>query len=373
VPKLRVLIVDDSIVIRRILSEALSQDPDLDVFTAPNGRIALAKLTQVNPDAVTLDMEMPDLDGIGTLRELRKTHPRLPVVMFSTLTAKGAVSTLEALAAGASDYVTKPSNVGGVTEAIDRIKGELIPKVKALCVRGAPASAAGAAQAKANIPACPLPRRPFGGHVDIVAIGVSTGGPNALAEVLPALARDFPVPIVIVQHMPPIFTKLLADRLAAQCKFPVLEGAEGMLVEPGSVYIAPGGFHMTVERRGATSRLSTNVDPPENSCRPAVDVLFRSVAAQFGPSALAVVMTGMGSDGLRGCEQVKAAGGHIVVQDEGTSVVWGMPGFVSRAGLADRVLPLHGIAPEISSRVMGPSARAGATGTGVPRQTRGAA
>jgi two-component system chemotaxis response regulator CheB len=370
VPKLRVLIVDDSIVIRRILSEALSQDPELEVFTAPNGRIALAKLTQVNPDAVTLDMEMPDLDGLGTLRELRKTHPKLPVIMFSTLTARGATATLDALTAGASDYVTKPANVGGVTEAIDRIKGELIPKIKAFCA-GAAAKGAVPKTVTAPAPLMPtwtLPHRAFAGHIEIVAIGVSTGGPNALSEVLPTLPRDLPVPIVIVQHMPPIFTKLLADRLASQCKLRVLEGADGMVVEPGSVYIAPGGFHMTVERAGAAVKLATNVEPPENSCRPAVDALFRSVAAKFGPAALGVIMTGMGSDGLRGCEQIKAGGGKVIVQDEATSVVWGMPGFVSRAGLADRVLPLPGIGAEIAGRVMG---RGRVTGAGAPRALAG--
>jgi two-component system chemotaxis response regulator CheB len=186
-----------------------------------------------------------------------------------------------------------------------------------------------------------------------VAIGTSTGGPNALDEVFAGLPADLPVPVVVVQHMPPMFTRLLAERLSARHAIKVSEGRPDGVLRPGHAWLAPGDFHMSVAREGAEVRVRLNQDPPENSCRPAADVLFRSVAQAFGPGALAVVLTGMGQDGLRGCEAVRAAGGQVLAQDEATSVVWGMPGFVARAGLADRVLPLALVAPEIVRRVRG--------------------
>jgi len=339
--RLRVLIVDDAVVVRRILSDALGSEPDLEVHTAANGRIALAKITQVNPDIVTLDMEMPELDGLSALKELRKTHPKLPVIMFSTLTERGAAATLDALAAGANDYVTKPSNVGSVAAAFARIKAELIPKIKALCGVSDDAAAA-------MPPVKPVSRTAVAHQdIDVVAIGVSTGGPNALCDLLPRLPRGLPVPIVIVQHMPPLFTKLLADRLAGQCQVGVKEGAAGDVLTAGQVLVAPGGFHMVVQRRGTRVVAALNTEPPQNSCRPAVDVLFRSVAGVYGGRTLAVILTGMGNDGLRGCEQIREAGGRVIVQDEATSVVWGMPGYVARAGLAEKVLPLGEVAGEI--------------------------
>jgi two-component system, chemotaxis family, protein-glutamate methylesterase/glutaminase len=340
-PKLRVLIVDDSVVVRRILSDALKSEPDLEVVLAANGRIALAKIPQVNPDAVTLDIEMPEMDGLTALKELRQTYPKLPVIMFSTLTERGAAATLDALAAGANDYVTKPSNVGSVAVALSRIKSELVPKIKALCgIHELPAGL----PAPAKPPPRPAERQT---PVEVVAIGVSTGGPNALSDMLPHLPRDLPVPIVIVQHMPPIFTKLLADRLAAQCAIGVKEGAPEMLLRPGQAIVAAGGCHMVVRRDGTRVVVATNMEPPQNSCRPSVDVLFRSVASVFGSGILGVILTGMGNDGLRGCEQIRERGGRIFVQDEASSVVWGMPGFVAQAGLADKVLPLNQIAGEI--------------------------
>jgi two-component system chemotaxis response regulator CheB len=189
------------------------------------------------------------------------------------------------------------------------------------------------------------------GPVEVVAIGVSTGGPNALAELLPGIPAGFPVPILIVQHMPPVFTGLLAQRLAAQCRIPVREGTMGALLGPGVAWIAPGDYHMTIERRAAEVRLRTHQGQPENSCRPAVDVLFRSVAQAYGSRSLAVILTGMGQDGLRGCEAIHETGGQVVVQDEASSVVWGMPGAVALAGLAERVLPLSQMAAEITRRV----------------------
>lgn len=343
--KIRILVVDDSTVVRRLLSDALASDPDLEVAgTAANGKIALDKLSQLAPDVVTLDIEMPILDGLATLPLLRKLYPKLPVVMFSTLTQKGAVDTLNALAAGASDYVTKPSNIGSVTAGIAAVKSQLIPKIKALCPL--------ARNREASATRCqPVPIRrnpPVFGKVSLLAIGVSTGGPNALAELFKQLPGDFPVPIVVVQHMPPVFTRYLAERLDAISPLSVHEARGGEVLRAGGAWLAPGDFHLTLSpvRDGWTTRLTQT--PPENSCRPAVDVLFRSAAEHVGSETLAVVLTGMGQDGLRGCEAIHRAGGRVLAQDEATSVVWGMPGAVARAGLADQILPLERFPWELS-------------------------
>jgi len=348
-PKIRILVVDDSVVFRRLVSDELSRDPELEVAgTAANGRIALAKLGQLSPDLVILDITMPEMDGLETLKELRKTYQRLPVIMFSTLTERGAEATLEALSLGASDYFTKPADVGGLDNSLRVIREEMVPMIKALCAplrqQTAPAGArtGGLTAGKAPI---------VTGTVRVLAIGASTGGPNALSEIFTRLPADFPVPILIVQHMPPMFTRLLAERLSAQSPIHVQEATSGCLLKPGDAWVAPGDYHMIVVRDGTQYRLLVHQDPPENSCRPAVDVLLRSVAQSFGADSLTVILTGMGQDGLRGCESLRAAGGQVLAQDEATSVVWGMPGYVAGAGLADRVLPLAMIAGEIVQRV----------------------
>lgn len=348
IPKYRILVVDDAVVFRRLVADALTSDPELEVAgTAPNGRIALAKMSQVNPDLVILDVDMPELDGLETLKEIRKAYPRLPVIMFSALTETGATATLDALALGATDYFTKPSNLGGLDASLKVLQDELIPEIKALCKRGRDV----ATSLTAPEVAPPLPVAPrLPGRVDVLAIGASTGGPNALAEILPSLPADFPVPVVIVQHMPPLFTKLLAERLASKCSLQVQEAVSGSVLDRGQIWIAPGDFHLVLVRDGAVVRALTHQDPPENSCRPAVDVLFRSVANTYGPGALAVVLTGMGSDGLRGCECIRHAGGQVIAQDESSSIVWGMPGFVARAGLADKILPLEEVSGEVLNR-----------------------
>jgi len=345
---IRILVVDDSIVVRKMLSETLSGDPALEVVaTASDGRIALAKIPMLKPDLITLDIEMPVMNGLETLVELRKLYPKLPVIMFSTLTEHGAAATLDALSMGASDYATKPSNSGSLAAAIERIRIELIPRIKALCGLSVPlklltlpgCSPAVKARVRTNPP------------IKIVAIGTSTGGPNALAEVLPRIPNDFPVPIVVVQHMPPIFTRLLAERLASRSAISVEEGRAGVVLSPGHAWIAPGNFHMKVIGAGAGLRLDVNQGPPENSCRPAVDVLFRSVAAAYGANVLGVVMTGMGADGLLGAQNIRDAGGDVIIQDEASSVVWGMPGSVHASGLADAAYPVDRLAAEITRRV----------------------
>jgi two-component system chemotaxis response regulator CheB len=352
--RIRVLVVDDAVVVRRIVTDVLTADPDIEVVgTAANGRLALAKLAHLAPDLVTLDIEMPELDGLQTLVELRKSHPRLPVIMFSTLTERAASATLDALARGASDYVTKPANVGSVTLAQERIRDELIPKIKALCGHRLPprvapprAPAPPALPLRAAVPCRPLlPVR-----ADVLVVGVSTGGPNALAAIIPQLPAEFPLPVAVVQHMPPIFTRFLADRLSAISRLRVCEGEEGGALEPGVVWIAPGNYHMTLRRAGDVVRLALNQDPPENSCRPAVDPLFRSAAELYGNRALALILTGMGHDGLRGAEEIRHAGGQVLAQDEASSVVWGMPGAVVAAGFADQVLSLDHVALELTQR-----------------------
>jgi two-component system chemotaxis response regulator CheB len=349
VPKIRILVVDDSAVFRRLVADELASDPGLEVVgTAANGRIALARMSQVNPDMVILDVEMPEMDGLETLKELRKTYRRLPVIMFSALTERGAEVTLDALALGATDYFTKPTDLGSLDASLRVIREDLIPKIKMICApTGAnlkPTGSAAAARSPSRAPAST-------GLIRVVVIGTSTGGPNALAEIFTRLPADFPVPILIVQHMPPMFTRLLAERLSAVSPLGVEEGASGTVVLPGRAWVAPGDHHMIVVRDGMQHRLLLHRDPPENSCRPAVDVLMRSSAQAYGADELAVILTGMGQDGLRGCEAIREAGGQVIAQDEATSVVWGMPGFVARAGLADKVLPLPQVADEIIRRV----------------------
>ena len=349
--RIRVLIVDDSVVIRRVLREVLASDAEIEVAgVAANGQIALAMIEQVNPDLITLDIEMPVMDGLQTLLGLKERYSKIPVIMFSTLTQRGALATLDALALGARDYVTKPEG-NTVSSSIEKIRLDLIPKVKALCSYRLGAEDRAKRIPKSTQPISHSPRIVLKTPVEIVAIGTSTGGPNALAQVIPSIPANFPVPIVVVQHMPPTFTRFLAQRLAVSAQVPVEECGGTEFLEPGSVWIAPGDYHMVVRRQGTRIRLATQQDSAENSCRPSVDVLFRSVADVYGAGTLAIVMTGMGQDGLRGAERIRDAGGQILAQDEESSVVWGMPGFVAQAGLADAVLPLGQIGPEMVRRV----------------------
>jgi len=355
-PKIRVLVVDDAVVMRRVITNVLSTDPAIEVVgVAANGKIALQKIPQVTPDVITLDVEMPEMDGIQTLREIRKLYPKLPVIMFSTLVQRGAEVTIEALSIGANDYVTKPANVGSVTESMKRLGDDLIPKIKAHCKHLVPIETLSALSLRPLSP--PLSPRPklttplSHDAPNIVCIGTSTGGPNALAEVFSGIRTRLPVPIVIVQHMPPIFTRMLAERLNNNSHATVFhEGEEGQRLEPGHAYIAPGGRHMEIRRLGQSPAIHLHDGPPENSCRPAVDVLFRSVVSVFSNRILAVIMTGMGQDGYRGCQLIHERHGQIITQDEASSVVWGMPGYVAHAGIAEAVVPLSRIAYEISKR-----------------------
>ncbi len=336
---LRVLVVDDSVVARRIVVEALAGDPAFALSDAASGKIALARLGAQRFDAVTLDVEMPEMDGIATLGEIRRRHPTLPVIMLSALTRRAAAVTIDALTRGATDYIAKPDRAGSPAEAREYVRSQLVPKLRALFGD------------RAHVLDAPATTRLAPHRIDVVAIGVSTGGPAALAEVVSTLPAGFPTPLLIVQHIPAAFSAALASRLAALSQLRVAEAVDGAPVDSGQVWLASGDLHLEVEAGPRGPVLRSRPAPPENSCRPSVDVLFRSIAAVYRANALAVVLTGMGSDGVRGCEALRSAGSSTIVQDAATSVVWGMPGAVARAGLAEQILPIDQIGPEIARRV----------------------
>ncbi len=363
-------------VMRRLITGALENDPGIAVMaTAANGKLAIEQIAATMPDVVTLDIEMPTMTGLEAIKIIHARWPRLPVIMFSTLTERGGTATLEALANGAADYVTKPSNVGNVAESVARVRNELVPKIKALAspggsrvllatnpgpaVRGQPLSTPVLPRQTLPVAAAPMARTPVPpaqapttmGQVEIVTVGCSTGGPEALTQVLKGLPASFSVPIVVVQHMPKIFTRLFAERLDAGTNLKVHEAIAGMPLQAGHVYIAPGDYHLCIKREGTAVVTCLNQAPAENFCRPAVDPLFRSVAKAYGSKVLAVVLTGMGSDGRSGAQAIREAGGTVIAQDEATSVVWGMPGAVTTAGLANSVVALPHIAPMIASAV----------------------
>lgn len=347
--KIRVLIVDDSVVIRKIISDVLSEENDIEVVgTAANGNIALQKISQLAPDIVTLDVEMPELDGIQTLKEIRKKFGKLPVIMFSTLTERGAGVTIDALSGGATDYVTKPANVGSVSAACEKVKHDLGNKIRAICIDNPIENKSFEKVLHATAPPLSAIKNPQLPHkIEIIAIGVSTGGPDALHQILPEIPEDFSIPILIVQHMPPVFTKVLAERLNQQAKVNVCEACDRMKILPGNIYIAPGDYHMKVKDILHEKIIQLNQDPHRNSCRPSVDVLFESLALTCAKNTLAIVLTGMGNDGYAGTMKLSQAGSLIYVQDQATSVIWGMPGYVAKANLAHKILPLKQIASEI--------------------------
>lgn len=334
----RVLVVDDSVVVRGLLSQWIESDPDLElVGSAADGAQAIRKLADLGADVCILDLEMPVMGGMEALPRLLRIAPTLKILIASRLTQRGAEITLRALDLGAADYVGKPesSRLGSA----DDFRRELLAKARAL--GGAASDIAGkdAAQATGEPPA-PGPLRPlpaFPRQPEILAIAASTGGPQALRRFLERLGGDWPTPIVLVQHMPAQFTGLLAVHLGKTLALPVVAGKHGMPLEAGRVHLAPGDLHMRVARTGASACLRLDEGAPENFCRPAADVLFRSVAEAYGDRALGVVLTGMGRDGLAGSSALVRAGGVVMAQDQASSVIWGMPGAVTRGGLASVV------------------------------------
>jgi len=351
--RIRILIVDDSAVMRSLLRSVVCADESLEVAgTAADGAAALSAIDSLHPDLILLDVEMPVMDGLVTLRQLRARGHRMPVIMCSSLTQRGAQVTVEALACGASDCVTKPAEQVSRESATRALTRDLVPRIHALTTpsRSQP-QLPGVPRIPLGLTMPPANRPPSVSSVPaVLAIGVSTGGPAALEVLLPALPASFPLPVLIVQHMPELFTGVFAQRLDSRCHLRVREAAEGDPVRAGTIYIARGNWHMEVLAAsclGQPPTLHLNQGPLENHCRPAVDALFRSAAAVYGSGVLAVVLTGMGSDGLLGCRAIRSQGGAILVQDEATSTVWGMPGAVANAGLTQHVLPLKSIAPEI--------------------------
>jgi two-component system chemotaxis response regulator CheB len=326
---------------RRLLSMVLEPQPCFEIVAAAaNGQEALAAFERLRPDLVLLDIEMPGMNGLEALSGIRRHNRKVPILMCSTLTSRGARITLEALALGATDYVTKPGAQASLHQGVETLTRDLIPKILALFPRDLhPRSSVEPGPA---IPSVPLP--PPIHAPKVVVIGVSTGGPAALEAILPKLPPGFPVPILIVQHMPRLFTSLLADRLNSLCALRVREAAPDARPEPGIVDIARGDWHLELTR---DFRLRLNQSEPENFCRPSVDVLFRSAALACSGRVFGIILTGMGSDGLAGCRAIRAAGGTVFAQDSATSVIWGMPGAVVQAGLASKILPLDAFPAEM--------------------------
>jgi two-component system chemotaxis response regulator CheB len=357
------MIADDSAVIRGLIARTLESDPEIEIVaTVPDGRAAIAALERCPVDVIVLDVEMPNMDGLTAIPHLLKVAPGVKIVMASTLTLRNADITLKALSAGAADYIPKPTATRDMMGAAS-FNRDLVAKVKQLAAPRArpsaptapgrvppaavpPGAAAAPAAAPAAVPARPLPAKRNAPTIPphAIAIGSSTGGPQALFQVLKHLAPAPTVPVLITQHMPPTFTTILADHITRQCGVKAVEATDGLAVEAGTIYVAPGNFHMTVD---ASKIIRLNQDPPENYCRPSVDPMLRSLVAVYGPRLVTLILTGMGQDGLKGCQSVVEAGGAVFAQDEATSVVWGMPGAVATAGLCFGVLPLAEIGPRL--------------------------
>ncbi|QER42118.1 chemotaxis response regulator protein-glutamate methylesterase [Thermodesulfobacterium sp. TA1] len=331
---IRVLVVDDSAIMRKLIVDILKEEKDIEVVdTAKNGKEAIEKAKTLKPDVITLDIEMPEMDGIEALKFLRKEVPSTKVIMFSSLTQEGAKATIEALALGAYDFVPKPSTKSFL-ESVKQIKDQLIPKIKSVVPLKRIQSIYRPSQVKKVFKKEDL---------KVLGIGVSTGGPQTLMQIIPKLPKSFPVPILIVQHMPPVFTKQLAERLDSLSELKVKEGEQGEPVRSGMVYIAPGDFHMVVKKDNAEPKIRLHQGPPRNFCRPAVDELFESIAEVYEGASVGLILTGMGSDGKEGAKKIKEQGGVVLAQDAETSIVFGMPKAVIEAGLADEVLSLDQI------------------------------
>jgi len=368
----RVLIADDSAVVRGLVARWITEAGFQLVGTASNGRIAVEMLTRHDPDVVLLDIDMPELDGTEALPKMLAASPSLQVVMMSTLTTRNADISLKCLALGAVDYIAKPESNRGVTTS-DAFRADLIERVRVFGAARArsrrpvaPATASVAAPtpvpaAPAPKPAAPVvlrPRARVGTAPRVLLIGSSTGGPKAVNETLAGIgaAALRRVPTLIVQHMPPVFTAVFAEHIAARVGLPAAEGKMDERLEPGRIYVAPGGRHMGLAAAPGGPVIKLNDGPQVNFCRPAVDVLFKDAAAIFGAATATVILTGMGSDGTNGARALVEAGGPVLAQDEASSTVWGMPGSVARAGLAEAILPLSEIGPALRALITGQAA-----------------
>ncbi len=339
----RILLVNDSSLVRQLITGLFAEDPFYRVqATASNGELALRQLSRQTFDLVLLDVEMPVMNGIETLSALRREYPDLPVIMLSRYTFQGAAITVDALLHGAVDYQALPDNAAIDPEVRRQLKDELVSKMQ----RMRPASVEAAKPSFVPIPSSRRQQR-----LAVLAIGASTGGPRVLEQILSKLPDNLPIPVLIVQHIAPGFVQALAESLNRKCKIPVKVARHGEPLVRGEILLAPGECHLTVREKDQKMVVALNDGPPENSCRPAVDVLFRSVAESYGPSVLGVVLTGMGSDGLVGARAIREQGGHVLVQDQASSVVWGMPGVIAQAQLADLVLNPEQLTQEILHRL----------------------
>lgn len=360
--KIKVLIVDDTALYRKIIRDVLEEFPEIEVVgTAPNGKIALSKLETLKPDMITLDQEMPEMDGLETLRQINANKINIAAIMVSSLTTHGATITMQALNLGAFDFIAKPDS-NNIQDNIKSLKEQFEPKIKAFVRRQSIrlTEAAPEVNKKVDTVSDPISKTVkahsgLSGRPKIVAIGISTGGPKALAEVIPLIPGDLGVPIVLVQHMPPVFTKALAESLDKKSALTIVEGSDGLTLEANTVYIAPGGKQMKVVEGAGIGQylLKITDDPPENHCKPAADYLFRSVSTVFPGKALAVIMTGMGRDGTLGLRMLKREGAQVLAQDEPSCVVFGMPMEAIKAGVVDHIIPLNQMATKITSSVRG--------------------
>ena len=350
-PPLRVMIVDDAVVVRGLVSRWLEEEGFQVVASLRTGRDAVNQIERANPDVVVLDVEMPELDGISALPLLLEKKRDLVVIMASTVTRRNAEISLRALALGAADYVPKPETNRGVTTSLE-FRRELIEKIRHLGGRRRAPTARKPVRPVGTVGerhAAPIKLRPFSLVVPrVLLIGSSTGGPQALNTIISRIGPLVDtVPVLITQHMPPMFTTILAEHLARSAERPAHEAADGEPIRPGTIYLAPGGRHMRVAQHDGAAMIALDDGPLVNFCRPAVDPLFASAARVYGCSALALILTGMGTDGANGAGDIAAAGGSVIAQDEGTSVVWGMPGSAAHAGVCSAVLPLDEIAPRL--------------------------
>ena len=351
--KIQVMVVDDSAVIRGLFTQVLESDNSIKVVASVgDGEQAIKALQRTEVDVVLLDIEMPNMDGLTALPQLIKAKPGLTVIMASSLTERNAEISLRALRMGATDYVTKPSSREALRQA-DDFKRDLVTKVLALSGKSVKSESGaaplnGAAFATAQKSKEIVLREPGKIKPSILAIGSSTGGPQALVECLKPITDSIKLPIVITQHMPPTFTAILANHLHQASGWPAAEAKDGDVIQGGHIYVAPGGKHMLIQSGGLKKTISLSDSPPENFCKPAVDPMLRSLVEAFGPAVLVLILTGMGADGCAGSKHVVEAGGTVIAQDEATSVVWGMPGAVASSGLCSAVLPLNEIGAKIS-------------------------
>lgn len=366
-PPVKIMVVDDSAIIRGLLTKIIDSDPAFEITsTAPNGEIAIANLRKEKHDIILLDVEMPVMDGLTAIKQLLEIQPNIKIIMCSTLTTKNAETTLRALSLGAVDCIAKPTTTQDIyaKDAFREILIHTLKEIGGITKRGAAeqpepkrgahrsveqSSKPGGAAYKAVSRADKTVKirglhEGYSGKPDILAIGSSTGGPNALFEVIPHL-KGIQIPVIITQHMPPTFTRILAEHIHQQTGIDAVEGAEGMPLLPGRIHIAPGGYHMLFKKNGAATVITLDEGPMENFCRPAVDPMLRSAVKIYGQRIMTVILTGMGQDGMLGAREVIGAGGRVIAQDEATSVVWGMPGAVAVDGTCTAVLPLKEIGP----------------------------